>query len=221
MTVARQLHRLGDEDPLLSLAEAAERAGLKKGTWQSYVSRRYAPPPDDPDDTDTDGTPIDKFRRRPQWRASTVDRFREHRLGQGRRTDLDDRKKERRERRAAELAEPLAEPTPVVADWLETNHRALLAVAEELVDHRDALVAVAPRPEEVADAIDAAGLHMSRQPSRALASAISYAMGLLTPETLARLPEDSQVALVVRRYRRLRDEFEQIRPKIGGASEAG
>lgn len=214
----RQLQRAGDEDRLLSLAEAAERAGLKKGTWQSYVSREYAPAPDDPDDTDTDGTPISKFRSRPRWRASTVDRFTEDRLGQGRRTDLDDLKREQRERRAAELAAPLAGATPVVADWLATNHGALLAAAEALVDHRDALVAVAPRPEEVADAIDAAGLHMSRQPSRALASAISYAMALLAPETLARLRDDSELAQVVERYRRLRDEFEQIRPKIGGAA---
>lgn len=214
MTLDAQDHRLDDEeDLLLSLAESAARAGLNKGTWQSYVSRKYAPPADDPDDTDTDGEPIVKYRRRPRWRASTVDAFRDNRPGQGRRTDLVRARSQQQERIAAELAEPLPESVPAMNDWLAASHRAVLAVAEALVDHREEVLQVAPRRDLVAEAIDAAGLHIQGRPSKALASAVTYAMGLLGSDTLARLPDDSEVRVVLVRHRRLRDEFNHIRDR--------
>lgn len=66
-------------DSLLTGPEAAQRAGITPATWRGYVSRGYAPKPDDPDD----GRPAN--RRSPRWLTSTVDHFRANRLGQGKR----------------------------------------------------------------------------------------------------------------------------------------
>jgi hypothetical protein len=68
-------------DPLLTGPKAAARAGVAAATWRSYVSRGYAPQPDDPDN---DQPPN---RRNPRWLTSTVDHFTANRLGQGARTD--------------------------------------------------------------------------------------------------------------------------------------
>lgn len=214
MTASQHQSRIeDDEDPLLAVAEAADRAGLKKATWRSYVARNYAPKPDDPDDTDALGREIKPKRRRPRWRASTVDAFRNNRLGQGRRTDRVAARVEKQAQMAMELAAPPPAPAPDMEQWLATNHRALLAVAEALVDHREELLVAVSRPELVAEAIDAAGMHLSGRPSRALASAVAYAMGLLRPDALTRLADDGEVGALLTRHRRLRDEFIQIRDR--------
>jgi hypothetical protein len=71
----------------LSGPEAAARAGIAGPTWRSYVSRGYAPQPDDPDL----GRPPQ--RRNPRWLTSTVDSFTANRLKQGTRTDLTRKRK--------------------------------------------------------------------------------------------------------------------------------
>lgn len=48
------------------VAEAASHCGVTPGTWRVYVSRGFAPPPDDPDE----GYPPQ--RRRPKWSPETV-----------------------------------------------------------------------------------------------------------------------------------------------------
>jgi len=68
------------DDPLLTGAEAAKRAGIAPPTWRGYVARGYAPAADDPDDE----RPVS--RRQPRWLTSTVDDFLANRRGQGRRT---------------------------------------------------------------------------------------------------------------------------------------
>ncbi len=50
------------EDRLLTLAEAAERAGVKEPTWRAYVSRGQAPKHDE----------RDPETGRPLWRESTL-----------------------------------------------------------------------------------------------------------------------------------------------------
>lgn len=68
-------------DKLLTGPEAAARLGLTPATWRGYVSKGYAPKPDDADE----GRPVN--RRAPRWRVSTIDEFAGNRLGQGARTD--------------------------------------------------------------------------------------------------------------------------------------
>jgi predicted DNA-binding transcriptional regulator AlpA len=203
-----------EADPLLSLHEAAARAGVADSTWRSYVSRERAPKPDDLDDG------VAKQRRRPRWRTSTVDAFRDDRLGQGRRTDLTKSRTERRARMAAELAEPLPAPMPAMDDWLRANHEAVLEVAEALVDHREELLAATTFSDPLAEAIDAAGANITSRPSRALASAVARALGLalgLAPLSEAvRLEPDSDVRQVLVRHGRLRDEFNGIRDQKRG-----
>lgn len=63
---------------MLTAAQAAERAGIKRGTWVSYVSRGHAPPPDTRDPGG--GNPF--------WYEATVDEWASRRPGAGARTDL-------------------------------------------------------------------------------------------------------------------------------------
>ncbi len=55
------------------VAEAASHCGVTPGTWRVYVSRGFAPPPDDPDE----GYPPQ--RRRPKWSPETVRTWHENR----------------------------------------------------------------------------------------------------------------------------------------------
>jgi hypothetical protein len=73
---------LAESDPLLTGTQAAYRLGIEPATWRSYVARGYAPKPDVPDKH----APAN--RSNPRWLTSAVDRFAEHRAGQGTRTDL-------------------------------------------------------------------------------------------------------------------------------------
>lgn len=58
---------------LLGADEAAARAGVKRGTWSSYVARDRAPLPDDRDQRT--GAPL--------WLESTVDAWKAARPGRG------------------------------------------------------------------------------------------------------------------------------------------
>ncbi len=60
-----------------SAAQCAERAGLRPGTWRSYVARGLAPAADDPDLD----YPVN--RRRPRWLVSTIERWEALRPGLG------------------------------------------------------------------------------------------------------------------------------------------
>ena len=51
-------------DDRLTVAQAAERAGVKPATWRAYVARGQAPAADGSHD-----------QRTPWWLASTVDRW--------------------------------------------------------------------------------------------------------------------------------------------------
>lgn len=201
-----------DTDPLLSVAKAARRAGVAPGTWRSYRSRGRVPPPDDADDSDPD---IPPERRRPRWRASTVDAYLAGRLRQGHRSDIDAARAERRHEFAVELAEPLRYDGPALSEWLRANQAKLVVVADTLVDHRDVLLEVAGAGDRdrLAEAIDRAGELMSRTPTRGFASAISYALFLLDPDRLAQLSADGELHTVLVRHRRLRDEFEALRSR--------
>jgi hypothetical protein len=143
--------------------------------------------------------------RRRRWRASTVDTYLKTRPGQGRRTDLVNARAGQRRRDAADLAEPVSSPSPDLAAWLRANHTALLRVADVLVDARAMLMAASFRPELLAEAIDAAGERMTRGPSKAFASAVTYAMGLVQRLPLDR---DSDIAIVLHQHGHLRAEFE-------------
>jgi predicted DNA-binding transcriptional regulator AlpA len=68
---------MSDPDPLLSLLQMAERAGVEPGTMRKYRSQGRLPPPDD---VSVPG--------RPRWRASTLDTWMKARPGRGARTDL-------------------------------------------------------------------------------------------------------------------------------------
>lgn len=61
--------RMSDDDPLLTVKEAAARAEVKPVTWRWYVKHEYAPAPDVADLS----TPAN--RRTPKWRTSTVDAY--------------------------------------------------------------------------------------------------------------------------------------------------
>jgi hypothetical protein len=198
--------RADPDDPLLGPAQVAARLGIAEVTWRSYVSREQAPPADDP------GDPAEsKFRRRPRWLTSTIDAFAGRPFRPGRRTDLAAARQAARDQAAADLAAPAALPTPTMSRWLEQNHAAVFEVAEALVDHRELLLAVAPRLDALAEAIDAAGMQLSGRPSRALASAVAYALGLLPAEALARLPDHSDAQVVLEGARQLREEFNRLR----------
>ncbi|MEV0287889.1 transposase [Kribbella sp. NPDC050820] len=62
------------EGPRLRTNEAAELAGVKPSTWRDYVADGRAPKPDGRYDE-----------RSPYWFESTVDDFKQHRPGRGRR----------------------------------------------------------------------------------------------------------------------------------------
>ncbi|RZU46681.1 hypothetical protein EV385_6758 [Krasilnikovia cinnamomea] len=203
-----------DDDPLLWSEDAAKRAHLARSTWSYYKHKNLLPPPDDPDD-EHQGTDVSKYRRRPRWRASTVDAFVANRLGRGHRSDLRKKKADRRERDAAALAEPTPEVAPALQAWLEANHTAVLEVAEALSDWREDLVAASSTPELLAEAIDAAGAAVyGRGPSKALASAVVRAMGLALGHSPQSKPigldPDSEVSQALVRHRHLRDEFNRL-----------
>jgi predicted DNA-binding transcriptional regulator AlpA len=68
---------VSDSDPLLSLLQMAELAGIRPGTLRKYRSEGRLPAPDN---TDVPG--------RPRWRRSTFDAWMATRPGRGARTDL-------------------------------------------------------------------------------------------------------------------------------------
>lgn len=70
-----------DKDPLMTGGEAAELCGLAPATWRYYHRVGIVPPADDPGDL---ASPPN--RRTPRWRRSTVEHFRTHRIGRGKRT---------------------------------------------------------------------------------------------------------------------------------------
>lgn len=192
-----------DQPEWLDVEACAARRGIKPGTWRVYVHRGYAPAPDDPDDQD--GRPVNH--RRPRWRPETVDGY--PYPGRGRRTDVTRNARAAAAARAAELAEARAGDAALVA-WLAGNHRQLVAAAEVLVDERDRLIAGAgDRGEQLAEAIDAAGEHMSARPSRTLAAAVASAL-FLAPAAAELGP-----------FRRLREGYEQVRPAPQLRPESG
>lgn len=192
-----------DQGEWLDVEACARRRGIKASTWRSYVARGQAPAPDDPDDQD--GRP--PSHRRPRWRPETVDGF--PYPGQGRRTDVAAARRAAAAERAAQLAEQRAGDAGLVA-WLAANHRALLDAAEVLVDERDRLIAGAgDRGEQLAEAIDTAGEHMLGRPSRTLAAAVASAL-FLAPSSPA-----------LGAFRRLRDGYEQVRPRSQMRQESG
>jgi GntR family transcriptional regulator len=65
------------DDPLISLREMAELAGVTPDTMRSYRRDGRLPPPDDESVPD-----------RPRWRRSTFDAWKSSRPGRGSRTDL-------------------------------------------------------------------------------------------------------------------------------------
>ncbi len=67
------------DDEKLTVAQVAERAGIKPVTWRGYVHGGQAPAKDGEHD-----------RRTPWWYASTIDRWIANRPGRGARTDLMD-----------------------------------------------------------------------------------------------------------------------------------
>ncbi len=194
-----------DEDPLLDVADAAAHAGILPSSWRAGVAKGLYPQPDDPDE----GVP--KQRRRPRWRRSTVSAGVGRRVGRGRRTDLVAARRDLEQQRAAELAEPAPAPAPDVQAWLRANHRALLAVADVLVDHREALLAAAGAGlrDELAAAIDRAGEEISSRPSRLLASAVTYAQFLLRPDGPVKVP--AEVREVLGAHARLHAQFNALR----------
>lgn len=65
------------DDPLISMREIAEIAGVTPDTVRSYRRQGRLPPPDE-----------DSIQDRPRWRRSTIDAWMESRPGSGARTDL-------------------------------------------------------------------------------------------------------------------------------------
>lgn len=117
-------------------------------------------------------------------------------------------------RRTRLLAGRQDQPSPPTAErlqlWLATNHRHLLGVATALTDHRELLLTALDdegQRDELAQAIDEAGARLSARPSRALASAIAYAMFLLRRASPGRLPDDDEIRAALRDGLRLREEF--------------
>ncbi|GAB1646753.1 helix-turn-helix transcriptional regulator [Krasilnikovia sp. MM14-A1259] len=196
-----------DADAWLDPTEAAALAGVAPSTWRSYVSRGYAPAPDDPDSGSA------PQRRRPRWRTSAVEAFRIDRRGQGTRSDLSKARAARAQQLAAELAAPVSAPSLTLQGWLADNHHALLHVAELLIDHRDELLAASPAGERdnLTEAIDHAGEQISHRPSRALAAAVAYALYLLRADGPVRIPAGSELRQTLTHQQRLRDEYTALR----------
>lgn len=63
----------------LSHAEAAALAGVTPKSWTTMVGRGYAPQPDDAGDLTVPAT-----RRRPRWKRSTIEQWKDNRPGRGR-----------------------------------------------------------------------------------------------------------------------------------------
>ncbi|MFC7344871.1 hypothetical protein [Saccharopolyspora griseoalba] len=99
--------------------------------------------------------------------------------------------------------------TDQVTTWLRTRHTDLVAVAEQLVDHRATLLALLAEPQrdDLADAIDEAGKTLSSRPSRALAGAVSYAAFCLQHAN----PHDPVLRDLLNRAQHLRREFDAAR----------
>ena len=62
---------VADDEDWWTIADAAKECGISPSTWQSYVSRGQAPPPDR------------TFARTPVWRPSTVREWHAKRPGKG------------------------------------------------------------------------------------------------------------------------------------------
>ena len=158
------------ESPLLTGPEAAALAGIAAVTLRVYVKRGYAPAADVRDASTN---------WQPRWRRATIETWlAEGRDGQGKRNDLTQARTDERHRRDQELAAPAAPAQPGLAGWLADHHPELLAVADLLVDHRDALLELATDPDGLAEAIDAAGDAMRKNPTKALASAVWHALSM-------------------------------------------
>ena len=156
---------------LLTVTEAAALAGIGESTWTSYVSRGRAPEADGPRDASTSW--------RPRWHRTTVEHWRDNRDGQGKRTDLIRARHDQQQRMDAERTAATPASPPGLREWLAQHHRALLDVADVLVDHRDALLELSTEPEILAEAIDAAGMAMDRTPRKSLASAVTQALSVI------------------------------------------
>jgi hypothetical protein len=158
------------ESPLLTGPEAAALAGIAPVTWRAYVKRGYAPGADIRDASTS---------WQPRWHRSTVKTWLDQgRDGQGKRNDLGRARAAERRRRDQELAAPASPAKPGMMDWITAHHRELLTVAELLTDHRDTLLDLATAPDSLAEAIDAAGAAMRKQPTKALASAVWHALSM-------------------------------------------
>lgn len=168
-----------DDEQLIGVVAAAHIARIAPSSWRTYVARGRAPKPDAPRDANG----------RPRWKKTTVEAWQEQKPGQGHRSDLDGstrRAADQRERERTTTTPTSAEQTA----WLTQHHQALLQVADRLVDARDELLDQTPTvATELAAAIDQAGAAMDRTPSRALASAVAYALFLLRGRQ-----EDSELA---------------------------
>lgn len=57
-------------DQLLTVAQAAQRAGMAPGSWRSLVASGHVPVADDPGDMQAPAN-----RRMPKWLTSTVDEY--------------------------------------------------------------------------------------------------------------------------------------------------
>jgi hypothetical protein len=198
--------------------DAAAYVGKAATTWRSYVSKGLAPKPDDPGDMRQHPK-----RRRPRWRAETLDGYKTgipctpgevwaKRKGQGRRTDLHRRKAEQQALNEADLAAPAPALTANLQDWLVANHRAILLVAERLTDVRDDLLDEAPPEyqERLVEALDRTGELMSGRPSRGLASAVAYALFLLGPDGVVK-PSDPELAGFLAYHQRLHRQYNELR----------
>ncbi len=159
------------ENTLLTGPEVAALAHILPSSLRTYVRRGYAPEADGPRDASTGW--------RPSWKRATVENWLANRPGQGKRTDRDRGRADERQRLEQERVAPAPAPQPGLNEWLAGQHAELLAVADVLVDHRDALLELTTDPDGLAEAIDAAGAAMSRRPSKALASGVTYALSVI------------------------------------------
>ena len=207
-------------DDWFSSDEAASYVDKRPSTWRSYVSKGLAPKPDDPGDLREHPK-----RRRPRWRQETLDAYKSgipqtpgeawaKRKGQGRRTDLIRRKADKKALVTAALDAPAPTPIDGLGEWLETNHRLILLVAERIVDERDYLLneALPEHRDRLTEALDKAGELMSGRPSRALASAVAYALFLLGPDGLVK-PKDPELANFIVTHQKLRHEYSSLRTR--------
>ncbi|MGK5677558.1 hypothetical protein [Actinoplanes sp. URMC 104] len=205
-----------DDDPLLYIDQVAELLGRKPSTWRAYAWRdekrvaegkpRRVPAPDDPDSD----TP--KNRRRPRWRRSTIERWRDNRRP-GRRTDLPRQAAELRELYESELAVAPSSRAARRTAWLEANHAALRRAAELFADERDELLRHVPvrLHDQVNEALDASDQHIAQNPSATFAAAVCQVLWWLRPDGPVQLPAGTELAAMVRRYGALRDGYESVR----------